>query len=325
MSNVHVDELLPAAREVVREHGLAGMTIERVAEHAGLSRVTLHRWGVKRDALVLALVKATAEEMRVALWPALAGPGTARDRMELALLDAHREGKVAIPLVEVDFGKAGVPEVGAITSLDAPHRLADAILRDSTLNGVLFRKTEEGKTLDTANTRNATGLFELCPTALLLGLWDSAGPLGGLGTKFARTLVSEIVAVNVAFGARPTSRIDPLGIQLAAGPVFKASAGGITLKKENAVQEKGAPVKVGKEGKPSEANHGNVTPSLVNDKTKKPHHGGVTMDYALQSAVLSLPGLRRLRFPDADHKVSAERNVAAQTVLAALGLSLIHI
>jgi len=221
----------------------------------------------------------------------------------------------------VDFGKAGVPEVGAITSLDAPHRLADAILRDSTLNGVLFRKTEEGKTLDTANTRNATGLFELCPTALLLGLWDSAGPLGGLGTKFARTLVSEIVAVNVAFGARPTSRIDPLGIQLAAGPVFKASAGGITLKKENAVQEKGAPVKVGKEGKPSEANHGNVTPSLVNDKTKKPHHGGVTMDYALQSAVLSLPGLRRLRFPDADHKVSAERNVAAQTVLAALGLA----
>jgi len=85
LSNVHVDELLPAAREVVREHGLAGMTIERVAEHAGLSRVTLHRWGVKRDALVLALVKATAEEMRVALWPALAGPGTARDRMELAL------------------------------------------------------------------------------------------------------------------------------------------------------------------------------------------------------------------------------------------------
>lgn len=85
MRKVEIDELLPAARKAVLEHGLAGMTIERVASHAGLSRVTLHRRGVTRESLVQALVEATAGEMQSALWPALASAGTARHRMELAL------------------------------------------------------------------------------------------------------------------------------------------------------------------------------------------------------------------------------------------------
>ncbi len=53
------------------------------------------------------------------------------------------------------------------------------------------------------------------------------------------------------------------------------------------------------EGKPSEINHGNVTPDLVRaERTKEPLPGGVTMAYAFQTAVLSLPAVRRLRFPD---------------------------
>ncbi len=85
MKTAEVEELLPAARAAVEEYGLAGMTIERVAAHAGLSRVTFHRRGVTRDALVHALVAAAADEMRAALWPALASAGTARQRMDLAL------------------------------------------------------------------------------------------------------------------------------------------------------------------------------------------------------------------------------------------------
>ena len=245
------------------------------------------------------------------------------NRMELALLQMHRANQARIPVVTVDFAQAGLPEVGQITSLEAPHRIADAILRDSMLGAKRFRAkdpklaSDEGKILDQVSAANATGLFDLCPTALVFGLWDSTGPRGGLGVKFQRALVGEIVGVGSETGVKPASRLDPLGIQLNAGPLYAAKDGGWTLDESAAVVEKGKPMKLGKEGKPSEANHGNVTPSLKNDKGQ-PHHGGATMAYALQTVVLSLPALRRLHFPVAG---TTSTDAPAQTVLAALALA----
>jgi len=239
------------------------------------------------------------------------------NRMELALLEAHRSGRITIPVVGVDFSAVELAVVQQVTSLDAPHRLADAILRDSLAGGVKFREHEAGKCLNTANISNASELFGWCPTALVFGVWDSTGPRGGMGAKFQRALVGELVGVDVQGGVKPASRIDPLGIQLAAGPLFATAAGGWTLNEAEAKKDKnGKSVKLGKDGKPSEANHGNVTPSLMNEK-KEPHHGGVTMAYAQQSVVLSLPALRRLRFPGGP---AASRDVAARTALAALAL-----
>ncbi|MDR7464963.1 MAG: type I-U CRISPR-associated RAMP protein Csb1/Cas7u, partial [Armatimonadota bacterium] len=117
------------------------------------------------------------------------------NRMELALQEAVDTGRVKIPLVVVDFTeydptgdleadkRAGrlIDRVGKITSLQVPHRLADAILRYSELNGVPFRKSDKGRALNMVGPTNATPLFELCPTALLFGMWDSTGPKGGLG------------------------------------------------------------------------------------------------------------------------------------------------
>jgi CRISPR-associated protein Csb1 len=246
------------------------------------------------------------------------------NRMELALLAAHRAGKIAIPVVSVDFAPE-LPEVGTITSLEAPHRLADAILRDSLLDGKPFRRSAVGQVLDTASTNQATGLLGVCPTALLFGLWDSSGPRGGLGTKFARALVSEVIAVDAAAGVRPASRIDPLGIQKNAAVLYVTKDGqGWTLDEKQAKQEKGKPVRVGKEGKPSEINHGNVLPSLKSEKGG-PNHGGVTFSHARQVAVLSLPALRRLRFPDDRGTVTAPRDEAGHAVLAALGLCAISL
>lgn len=71
------------------------------------------------------------------------------NRMELALLRAHREKKIRIPIISVDFGHAGVEGVGVITSLEAPHRIADAILRDSLYEGIKFRESPYGKILET--------------------------------------------------------------------------------------------------------------------------------------------------------------------------------
>lgn len=244
------------------------------------------------------------------------------NRMEEALLEAWREGRIPLPVVTVDFSGADLERELRITSLEAPHRIADALLRDSLLEGKPFRKSEVGRRIDAAVPRNATPLFELCPTALVFGMWDSTGPKGGLGAKFQRAIVSEIVGIGAEIGTRTSSRIDPAGIQRNAGPLYKASDGagiGWTLDASEAerIGKKDEPVLYdlgrgaeGKSGNPAKANHGNVTPTISD--------GGVTLRYALHTTVLSLTALRRLRFPLNDGSDGGD--LAARTALAALGL-----
>jgi CRISPR-associated protein Csb1 len=54
------------------------------------------------------------------------------NRLEECLLAAIGEG-MSIPHVVVDFTEAKLDGISRITSLDAPHRVYDAILRDSLL------------------------------------------------------------------------------------------------------------------------------------------------------------------------------------------------
>lgn len=251
------------------------------------------------------------------------------NRMEEAIQQAIDEGCLKLPLIEVDFtefyeeGETGDMSlrdpVGKVSSLQAPHRVADAILRDSLLHGKPFRHSDLGKQFGRVSAHDATALFEICPTALIFGMWDSTGPKGGLGAKFERAMVAEIVGIDAVYGVRTSSRIDPLGIQRNAGPLY-ASSNGIdwTLDESLAKKEKGKPVTLGKDGKPSEANHGNVTPDMK-DKNKQPYPGGATVSHAEQTIVLSLPALRRLRFP-VEGKYDVARDNAARTVLTALGI-----
>src|SRR3712207_4117690 len=53
------------------------------------------------------------------------------NRMELALQEAVEGGLIKLPVVSVDFAAVDNPGVPKVTSLQAPHRIADAILRDS--------------------------------------------------------------------------------------------------------------------------------------------------------------------------------------------------
>lgn len=230
------------------------------------------------------------------------------NRMEEALQALWADKQIALPVVSVDF-KSVAPEVGLVTSLTAPHRIADALLRDSLLDGQFFRLSEIGKSFTDASTRNATALFKVCPTGLVFGLWDSTGPKGGLGAKFQRALVSEIVGINAVTGSKTESRIDPLNILKKAADIYLAAdekerwTTDVATAKKN---DKGEAIKFGKDGKPSEVNHGNVTPTIDS------LGGGVTIDEARHTVVLSLASLRRLGFT-----TGAEE---ARTVLAALGL-----
>ena len=77
--------LLAAAQRVLEDAGWQGLTIEAVAEAAGLSRVTAWRLGASREALVAALLQDLAVDYRDAMWPVLVGPGDARQRLDRAL------------------------------------------------------------------------------------------------------------------------------------------------------------------------------------------------------------------------------------------------
>lgn len=252
------------------------------------------------------------------------------NRMETALLEAVRAGELALPLVSVDFGSdERTAHLGVLSALEAPHRVFDALLRDSLDGSTLFRLSDTGRRITEASVRDAAALLRWSPTTLLFGGWDSTGPKGGRGAKYERALTSEIVGHGLDLGVKTASRIDPAQIERAAGPLLEAKDGGWTLEPGDAVEgpKKGEPKKYarpgaeGDPGRPSQVNHGNVAPSM--DSTA----GGVTVDTIEAVTVLSLAALRRLRFP-ADHTGTplpsdrqGEAAVAARTALAALGVA----
>lgn len=240
------------------------------------------------------------------------------NRLEEALLaaadDSDPGARLPLPYVTVDFCAAELAPLERITSMDAPHRVYDAILRDSHIDGKPFMESKDGRRLAAATPADAAALLELSPNALLFGAWHSQGEGGGIGAKFPRALVSEIMAVDTPVeeivanertgeieprtaGRRTGSRVDPLGI-LRKVDVYKGAAGWDT---DEDRAGKGA-----KKVRPSEINHSNVAPSV--------QPLGVTCHYAEHRVVLTLAGLRRLRFG------GGERDMAGRSLLAALGL-----
>jgi CRISPR-associated protein Csb1 len=256
------------------------------------------------------------------------------NRIEEALLEAWRRKELSFPVMGVDFASAdpALADLGTITALETPHRIADAILRDSLGpdGKTLFRDTPEGQAYTDATPRDSTAVFRLCPTALSLGVWDSTGPKGGLGAKFQRTLTSEIVAIHANMGSKVGSRLDPLAIPSSIEIYHRADdESDWTLDPKEAKIDKGKPALFtragGKgKGKPSSINHSNIAP------TKDDLAGGITFDYAVQTVVLSLPALRKLRFRtgyDGKPLPNVETaEAAARTALAALALAgIVHL
>lgn len=258
------------------------------------------------------------------------------------------------PLCDLPVLAVQVENHGWVTSLTAPHRIHDAILRDSNLNGTRFRESDIGQAVVRARVWDATTFYRYCPTVLLFGTWDSTAGEGLDSAKIPRAVVSEIIGVDITAGVRTGGRLDPLGIEKQT----------IYYRKKEQHNWRFDEAEGYTKGDPADINHGNIPPDMarfknpddklrrlpdilesnpvklqydvtardgqlrshtalegetvrIRDGAVKP--GGVTMDYALHTWTLSLTQLRRLRFPvDGNH--DNERNEAARTVLAALAL-----
>lgn len=177
-----------------------------------------------------------------------------------------------------------------VTSLTAPHRIHDAILRDSIdENETPFRDTGVGQAIVKARVHDATAFYKHCPTALLFGTWDSTAGEGLNSAKIPRAVVSEIIGVNVVAGVRTASRVDPLRIQRMGLTFYQKGKSGWTFDESEADRKyKKAGSKQGKTewtldidqaekdqnrkptksealvagAKPSDINHGNVPPDI---------------------------------------------------------------
>jgi AcrR family transcriptional regulator len=138
--------LLAATIAVLAETGWEGVTLERVAEQAGRSRVTLWRQGVTRDVLLAALLDDLADDFRAAMWPVLIAEGTGRDRLVKAMtvlcqvIDRH----LALVLASDEVFHQGPPGTRVVNYLDPFVRFA----RDGKADGTL---RPEGKVDDMAN------------------------------------------------------------------------------------------------------------------------------------------------------------------------------
>ncbi len=218
------------------------------------------------------------------------------NRVEEALLAARDGGRIELPLFELQAQTSRGPV--RLTSLEFPHRYADAYLRDSTVEGVRFDKSEVGLRLRETRAEDARPLFERDPGSLIYGAWDSHRK--GRWPKFARFYASSMFGLDPEVGERRAMRADPLNL-----------TGGIDDK--NKAEADWAFVQTGaksKGGRLSEIGHGNAL-------SEKAPPGGAFISEARRDAWISLGGLERIRFGDA----SQEAVQLARATLLALALA----
>jgi CRISPR-associated protein Csb1 len=225
------------------------------------------------------------------------------NRMESALLSAINSGRLRLPIirVKVEFGEGTERYVYPnINSYTVPHRVSDAIIRDSVVikegpeNGRHFYESTEGMEVTEATIHNARAFFKYCPTALLFGTWDSHSFVkrGLKSAKVARALCSEVIGLDARPGKRTASRVDPLHL---SGFTLKKSGDGnygweiVEKKPDKKAKETKGVIKI------SEIGHGNVTPDFKSETGEK-YAGGFEIREALQTALLSFAQLRRLSF-----------------------------
>ena len=231
------------------------------------------------------------------------------NRLEEALR-RHRKS-VAIPEFILDLSDmaqlpAHLPR--QLSSLEFPHRNADAYLRDAQLDGKDFIKTDLGKEIFGATAQTCGPLMAWFPQALLYGFWQSHLGKKRHNSKHARAWVSEII------GWQPAST-DTRVLGLKGDPLNLNTDETVTSNPDNRTRwdiGRGSNVDGGKRDKLSEIGHGQV-PFMGSDASA----AAVSFARVTQRATVSFAQLRRISLGQPQ---SEKRDAAARALLVALGL-----
>ncbi len=233
------------------------------------------------------------------------------NRLEAAL-QSHSQS-VGIPELVLDLSELpGLPAhlPSRLSSLQFPHRNADAYLRDAQLDGKDFVKTPLGSAIMAATPWNSGALVSWFPQALLYGFWQSHLGKKRQQTKHARAWVSEIVGWSPATTETKTMGLKGDALNLNVDDRITFSEADQTkwgLGKE-------AKVAGGKKDKLSEIGHGQVPFMKDQDASAAP----VSFERITQRATVSFAQLRRVGLGTSEGGRNAESS--ARALLVALGL-----
>lgn len=230
------------------------------------------------------------------------------NRHETALLGMRE--RLGLPEITLDL--TGLEPLPAhlprrLSSLQFPHRHADAYLRDAELDGAAFLKSEVGQSLLSATVDRADALFEWSPQSLLYGFWQSHMGKKGTQAKLARSWTSEIVGYEP-----PEQLYRHFGMK---GDALNLSIdGGVQFDENDPTAWESADKKGAK--KLSTIGHGQV-PFMRGDdggEGDMAAPAAVSFRSIEQRATVSFAGLRRIRVSD------DAANAAARALLASLGI-----
>jgi CRISPR-associated protein Csb1 len=162
-----------------------------------------------------------------------------------------------------------------VNSRQLPHRVFDAAMRDSNLDGQPFFKSPLGSLLRAARPADATALYRHAPETLLFGVWDSHSGGGNQVIRLARAISARVYGTGVRKRPGAAQKSDPLNITKDAGGVYLDANGQLTVDPEQSVKDKNGkvqPSKISKRG------HGSVPVKDAKD--------GVDVDdFLLQGAI----------------------------------------
>lgn len=231
------------------------------------------------------------------------------NRLEHALWnDRH-----AIEIPEFILDLSGLSRMPAhlpriISSLKFPHRNADAYLRDATLDGRPFIRTDLGQAIFGATAQECGPLISWFPQALLYGFWQSHLGRKRHNTKHARAWVSEII------GWQPAS-LETRSLGLKGDPLNLNTDDIVTSNPDDRTKwdiGKAGRVDGGRRDKLSEMGHGQV-PFMGDDAAAS----AVSFHRVTQRATVSFAQLRRVSLGGG---ARAEADAATRALLVALGL-----
>ena len=230
------------------------------------------------------------------------------NRLEQALLRSRDE--TSIPEFVLDL--SSLPNLPvhlprSLSSLEFPHRNADAYLRDAELDGTDFLKTDVGKAIFDATAQTCGPLIAWFPQALLYGFWQSHLGRKRQNTKHARAWVSEIVGWQPASMETKVLGLKGDALNLSIGEPVTSNPDDRTAWTLGA----GGNIAGAKRDKLSEIGHGQV-PFMGSDAAA----GAVSFARVTQRATVSFAQLRRVSLG----RESIEADAAVRALLVALGL-----
>lgn len=231
------------------------------------------------------------------------------NRLEEALR-RHRDS-IGVPELMLDLTALGhlpahLPR--QLSSLQFPHRNADAYLRDARLGGDDFTRTDVGRAIFGATPEACGPLMAWFPQALLYGFWQSHLGNKRQSTKHARAWVSEIVGWNPASTDTRVLGLKGDALNLSVVEEITSNADD---RFDWGIGKVGV-IEGGKKARLSEIGHGQV-PFMGDEATAAP----VSFARVSQRATLSFAQLRRISLGRGH---SREADAAARALLVALGL-----